>query len=199
MNKIVLVLCCSAAAIIFGLAFTIAADRQNSDANIAVLNHKVESQKAEIEEADKNLKDWLRIFRDMTVAQVEAYNYQFKHKPEPPEKKTKAVIPTGYLDAANCDFVGGWANGPVDIYDGNKLIAKLSANLKRSDVGKHAFSISTPTQLVDGQSHYVNVRHAGTALLLKNGGRMIQCGNSPAHRLGVLVYRDGEWRRYDIE
>ncbi len=87
----------------------------------------------------------------------------------------------GYLDYAGCDLIWGWAadlnhlNSPVnvDIFDGGTKLFTLTANVSRPDVGAylgdnglHGFSVSTPAQLKDGQTHSVTASVSGTSLSL---------------------------------
>jgi len=61
----------------------------------------------------------------------------------------------GYLDAADCNSISGWAEDAnnlgtsinVDIFDGSTYVTTTTANLYRSDVGYHAYTISTPASL----------------------------------------------------
>src|SRR5262249_3698395 len=79
----------------------------------------------------------------------------------------------GFVDHAGCDFIGGWAADRnrlntsinVQIYDGATLIATVSANGSRADVGAalgdnglHGFNVVTPASLKDGAQHTVHVR-----------------------------------------
>src|SRR5882762_1485461 len=89
----------------------------------------------------------------------------------------------GYLDWADCSALMGWAedfNTPntainVDIYDGSTYVTTTAANLYRSDVGYHAFTISTPASLKNNQYHYIYVKYGGTNLYLYNSDRPIFC------------------------
>jgi hypothetical protein len=79
-----------------------------------------------------------------------------------------ALDPYGYVDGANCDFVGGWARdddttGAISVhlyFDGNGAYG-TTANIFRSGVGNHAFhyvySNAVQEIICDGSSgHYVN-------------------------------------------
>ncbi len=88
------------------------------------------------------------------------------YPPPPPPTNT---APVGYLDAATCDLIGGWAKDndtadhavDMEIYlDGTagigNLIATAKASSFRSDVGNHAYNIQpVPAQLKDGRAHTV--------------------------------------------
>lgn len=101
----------------------------------------------------------------------------------------------GYLDAADCNTISGWAwdrTAPnaailVDIYDGNTLIAgSVLANQFRQDLlnagkgnGNHGFGIATPASLKDGKPHSISVKftsgsNAGNHL--GSAPRPIVCG-----------------------
>jgi hypothetical protein len=83
----------------------------------------------------------------------------------------------GSLDKAEVAFAGGWAwdrTQPdvaikVDVYDGTKLLASVTAAGFREDLksagkgdGKHAFNYAFPQTLHDGQSHTISVKYGGT-------------------------------------
>jgi len=89
----------------------------------------------------------------------------------------------GYLDAADCSSISGWAedfNNPgtainVEIWDGSTYVTTTAANLYRSDVGYHAYTISTPASLKNNQYHYIYVKYGGTNLYLYNSDRPVFC------------------------
>src|SRR5882757_2314340 len=89
----------------------------------------------------------------------------------------------GYLDAADCSSISGWAedfNNPgtainVEIWDGSTYVSTTAANLYRSDVGYHAYNISTPASLKNNQYHYIYVKYGGTNLYLYNSDRPVFC------------------------
>jgi hypothetical protein len=86
-----------------------------------------------------------------------------KLEPPPPNQP-----PKGNLDTAACDAITGWTQDPDDA--GKALAAHLyfdamagagvpaiptTANVHRTDVGDHGFSIATPLGLKDGKAHQV--------------------------------------------
>lgn len=96
----------------------------------------------------------------------------------------------GYYDIANCNAILAWAwdtNRPevpvkLDIYDGDKLIATVTADAFREDLlaskrgnGKHGMFYPTPPQLKDGKPHVLRIKFAGTNVELKNGPKEINC------------------------
>src|SRR5260370_19283814 len=89
----------------------------------------------------------------------------------------------GYLDAANCSIIGGWAYDSnnlgssinVDIYDGSTFVTTTPANQYRADVGYHAYTIYTPASLKNNQYHYIYVKYGGTNLLLNNSYHPLYC------------------------
>jgi len=89
----------------------------------------------------------------------------------------------GYLDSADCSSISGWAedfNNPgtainVEIWDGSTYVTTTAANLYRSDVGYHAYTISTPASLKNNQYHYIYVKYGGTNLYLYNSDRPVFC------------------------
>lgn len=87
----------------------------------------------------------------------------------------------GYLDVANCGVVSAWGwdqarpNEPIklDIYDGNLLVATVTADSFRKDLlgagkgdGKHSTIWTVPPQMKDGKKHVITVRFGGTSLEL---------------------------------
>src|SRR5882762_8837786 len=92
----------------------------------------------------------------------------------------------GYLDAANCSIIGGWAYDSnnlgssinVDIYDGATFVTTAPANQYRSDVGYHAYTILTPASLKNSQYHYIYVKYGGTSLLLNNSDQPLYCNST---------------------
>jgi hypothetical protein len=83
----------------------------------------------------------------------------------------------GSLDKVEVSTLGGWAwdaSRPnsaikVDIYDGQKLLATITAETFRADLkavqkgdGKHGFDYLMPQSLRDGQSHTISVKYSGT-------------------------------------
>ncbi len=89
----------------------------------------------------------------------------------------------GYLDAADCSSISGWAEDfanpgtaiNVEIWDGSTYVTTTAANLYRSDVGSHAYQISTPASLKNNQYHYIYVKYGGTNLYLYNSDRPVFC------------------------
>ena len=97
---------------------------------------------------------------------------------------------SGYLDAADCNSVAGWAwnaslpNSPinVDIYDGSTWVTTVSANQFRQDLlnagignGYHGFSLSTPSAFRDGQVHSLSARFGGTSTDITNSPHGLSC------------------------
>ena len=96
----------------------------------------------------------------------------------------------GFHDGANCQRIQGWAwdsTRPndavrVDIYDGDALIATVTADRFRQDLldahrgnGNHGFDFDVPVQLKDGKLHVISVGVAGTQIYLGSTPRKIYC------------------------
>jgi len=94
----------------------------------------------------------------------------------------------GSLDKAEVAFAGGWAwdrtqpNVPikVDVYDGTKLLASVTAAEFREDLksagkgdGKHAFNYAFPQTLRDGQSHTISVKFGDTTTELPGSPKTV--------------------------
>src|SRR6266498_1172563 len=110
----------------------------------------------------------------------------------------------GYVDAADCNVIRGWAadttraNVPlnVGIYDSNTLVTTVTANQLRADVGTilgdnglHGFNIPTPASLKTG-SHTVSVRFESTTTNLPNSPKTISCSSTQADYIGYLDVAD---------
>ncbi|MEK6288853.1 MAG: glycosyltransferase [Acidobacteriota bacterium] len=96
----------------------------------------------------------------------------------------------GYHDIGDCEIIHGWAwdsNHPdlpleVDIYDGDRLLATVTADEYRKDLhdagkgsGEHAFSYRVPASLRDGRAHSIRVRVALTDFDLGSTPKEINC------------------------
>lgn len=100
----------------------------------------------------------------------------------------------GFHDITNCNGIMGWAwdkNQPdapiqIDIYEGDKLLATVTANEFRQDLlsasignGKHGFTYPVPPRLKDGKPHVIRMRYAGTTIDLSNTPKEINCNFEP--------------------
>lgn len=94
----------------------------------------------------------------------------------------------GVVDSINCDAIQGWAfdwNRPhvpadIDIYDGDKLIVKIKADLARPDLQgndpNHGFRLSpVPPTLLDHKAHQVHVRYGDTQIEITNSPKPVTC------------------------
>jgi hypothetical protein len=93
------------------------------------------------------------------------------------------------VNGANCLFIEGWVynsgtpNTPVniDVYDGaTLLLSNYPADHFRQDLfnagmgnGNHAFEISTPAQLQNGQSHTLTFKVSGCSYELNNSPKVL--------------------------
>jgi D-alanine transfer protein len=102
--------------------------------------------------------------------------------PAPDGPREKIPHYEGFHDSNGPSTIAGWAwdtthpdrSVPVDIYDGEKLLATVAADrsseaLKKADIGngRHVFAYAVPARLRDGRPHMIRVRIAGTDLDLK--------------------------------
>jgi hypothetical protein len=102
---------------------------------------------------------------------------------EPPEY-------SGNHGGTDCKFVFGWAwdkkhpeqTVKVDVYDGDKVIATIPADVFRNDLvtakigdGKHGIAFKVPDTLRDGKEHTIRLRIAGTNKDLGNTPKKITC------------------------
>ncbi|HXI90907.1 MAG TPA: hypothetical protein VNO24_12895, partial [Blastocatellia bacterium] len=96
----------------------------------------------------------------------------------------------GFHDETDCRSIKGWAfdklhpNEPVkvELYNGDTLIAAVTANQFRKDLldahkgnGAHAFDYVVPAQLKDDKPHAIRVRFAGTHTGLTGTPKLIRC------------------------
>lgn len=96
-----------------------------------------------------------------------------------PVVKANPETVQGSLDLVKPDLITGWAmdttkpNRPVEVelYDGETLLASVSANEFRQDLmdagkgdGLHAFNFAPPASLKDGKEHTIHAKCAGVEL-----------------------------------
>ncbi|WP_185731447.1 Ig-like domain-containing protein [Larkinella rosea] len=96
----------------------------------------------------------------------------------------------GFIYGADCSSFRGWAwdrNKPntvisVDILDGSNVLATIPANEFRQDLkdagkgnGIHAFRWTIPTELKDGQQHYLSARVSSSSFILKDSPKALIC------------------------
>jgi hypothetical protein len=96
----------------------------------------------------------------------------------------------GFHDATDCNSIKGWAwdsRRPntainVEIYDGDTLIATVTASLFRKDLldarkgnGAHAFDYPVPARLKDGKPHTIKLKIAGAEINLTGTSKQIDC------------------------
>ena len=106
-------------------------------------------------------------------------------------KLTPVPAYAGYLDNATCRSVSGWAADKnrlgqsisVNIYDGATLLATVTANQSRPDVGAilgdnglHGFSYSLPATLSDGKAHTIRAVYETSTTDLAASPKTLTCG-----------------------
>src|SRR5262249_24940363 len=105
------------------------------------------------------------------------------------------------FDVIDTNHMGGWAwlagtDTPqkLDVYDGSTLLTTITADKFRQDLlnagignGVHGFDSPTPASLIDGQSHYVSIKFAGTSTDLSGSPRQI---SGPFYGQGSLDVAD---------
>ncbi len=103
----------------------------------------------------------------------------------------------GRFESANCTTLTGWALNrrtlssaiAVDVYADNSstpLVTNHFASITRTDIPNfsndncgftaHGFSIQTPSQLLDGNQHLVQIKYAGTNIQLNGSPILLTCG-----------------------
>ena len=105
-------------------------------------------------------------------------------------KVTIPPIYEGFHDITDCNYILGWAwdknrpNDPiqVEIYDGNTLIATITAGDFRQDLlnqghgnGNHAFTYPVPPNLKDGKPHSIVMKFAGSGIVLSGTPKSLNC------------------------
>jgi hypothetical protein len=96
----------------------------------------------------------------------------------------------GFHDVADCQHIAGWAMNrsrpytaiKVAIYDDDKLLATVPADLFRPDIlqagfasGRSGFDFPTPEDLKDGRTHQISVRFSNTNLDLQASSKLLSC------------------------
>jgi peptidoglycan hydrolase-like protein with peptidoglycan-binding domain len=130
-------------------------------------------------------------------SQVDTKIFTLPATGETPPTNTPATAVVGYLDAASCDTIGGWAldqDNPsaqleIEIWskvDGSfwRKVATVVANEFRQDinstynVGNHAFGLYTPSLVKDVRIHqvYAYAKSALGPVMLTGSGIQVQCG-----------------------
>ena len=104
--------------------------------------------------------------------------------------KSGPPVYEGYLDSADCNAIVAWGwdmnrpNEPIkfDIYDGNILIATVTADEFRQDLlaagkgnGEHNMVFIIPPKLKDGKKHIITIKYARTEIEVTGGRREITC------------------------
>jgi uncharacterized protein (TIGR03067 family) len=124
--------------------------------------------------------DTLKIARNRKNGEVRPKSFDDKDLSITTFKRAKKPDETDYagvLELVNGDDIIGWAwdskqpDKPVkvDVFDGDKLLATVVADMFRADLlaekfgnGKHGFSLATPKSLKDGKAHAIRVKVSGT-------------------------------------
>jgi hypothetical protein len=131
---------------------------------------------------------------DYELAYSDPVTWVFRRKPDKEMSidQPLATIPNyeGYHDITNCNGIMGWAwdkNNPgapveVDIYDGDLLLATVTASDFRQDLlnagignGNHGFTYPFPSELKDGRPHSIRMKFAGTEIDLNNTPKLLTC------------------------
>lgn len=131
------------------------------------------------------------VFRD---GKPHTIRVQFESSPQniPNGQKSVTCLPVyaGNVDRFDCNYIVGWAadrNRPnlpitVRIYDGERLVTTVTAQVVRADIaahlgdnGAHGFTIPTPDSLRDGKPHAVRIRYENSDTNLSNGSKSLNC------------------------
>ena len=96
----------------------------------------------------------------------------------------------GNVEKASCEAIVGWVWEPkrpdssidVDIYDGDRKLATVTANQPRQDLikagkgnGAHGFIYAIPDKLKDGHPHSIRIKLAAANTDLSQAPRSITC------------------------
>src|SRR5262245_25336307 len=127
--------------------------------------------------------------------------------PAPSPARNSAPDYRGFHEGATGERISGWAwdsrrpDTPieVDIYDGDTLLATVTADSFRQDLldgrignGQHGFVYTPPTNFSNGRAHEIRVRIAGTAVDLKNTPKQIAPRNPSQRYRGSHDRADAE-------
>jgi hypothetical protein len=101
----------------------------------------------------------------------------------------------GHLGLVTCGRNTGWAwdsaqpESPVrvEIYDGDRLLATLTADIQRADLvdsgvgdGRHGFAYTPDASLQDGKDHSIRAKLAGTDVTLVDAPKVLNCSPQAA-------------------
>jgi len=115
--------------------------------------------------------------------------------PPPPLAPAQEANFLGFHDGTTGVAISGWVydtrrpDSPTDveIYDGERLLATVQANLFRPDLlrggkgnGRHGFRYATPKSLRDGQAHHIRVKIAGSDFELTGTPQTLLCPAPPS-------------------
>jgi hypothetical protein len=152
----------------------------------------LENQQRLAEEPDSLRKKKVVILEFVTRGLAAKY-IRWEKVPLPPSV-ARVTEPTdlrgvdGSLDLVDAETITGWAwagshpdhSVDVEIYDGDALLATVTADLFREDLrdakigkGFHAFRLSTPRALKDGKVHTIRAKVAGTQFELFGSPKML--------------------------
>jgi hypothetical protein len=105
-------------------------------------------------------------------------------------KSNVSPMAAGSLDRVDCERIEGWAWDPrqpetpiaVDLYDGETLLATVTADRLRRDLvrnqqgdGKHGFVFNTPASLKDAMTHQIHAKFAGPGIELNKSPQEFAC------------------------
>jgi len=107
----------------------------------------------------------------------------------------------GFHDVASPEVVVGWAwdrkrpSRPllVDIFDGGRLLSRVTANEPRNDLlsagkgdGSHGFTYRVPARLRDGKKHVIRVQVAGSRFPLEATPKSFRTGSARKSRFSFF-------------
>ncbi len=113
------------------------------------------------------------------------------------EAEANPAKKVGTFEPIECQAIHGWAWDPknpdetikVEIFDGDRLITTVAADKFRKDLadlgfgnGKHSFQITPPKELLDGNSHTLHAKFAGTNVDLRTSPQPLICTEDDASR-----------------
>jgi hypothetical protein len=126
----------------------------------------------------------------MIRVRISATDVDLKNTPKPIAPGSPLPRYQGSHDRTDGDRISGWAwdstrpDEPIDvgIYDGERLLATITANTFRQDLldagigdGKHGFVYTPPASLGDGRTHMIRVKISGTSIDVKNTPKEMTC------------------------
>jgi hypothetical protein len=131
----------------------------------------------------------LRAF-DLDEIRLETLLHDAAAAAQEPPPAPPAVAARGFLDEVSPRLISGWAAreggaepARVELWDGARLIATVTADEPRTDLaeqgiagGRGGFALPTPRELLDGRPHWIWATVAGSDVALRRSPLVLHAG-----------------------